>query len=322
MDATDRWKAEALAGHAAHASRFDTLFRRGRIAGAYLFIGPDQSRPDTFAAWLAKAVLCLEPTAPFGPCDRCRSCVQFDAGSHPDLDLVRKPEDRGTIPLDAFIGDAEHRMRAGLCWRIRFAPALSRRKVAVILDADALSDEASNALLKTLEEPPDASAIILVGRTIERQLPTIRSRCQAVRFRPLDPAELPPKPVDAESEAFRRDLAGSLADRTLAGPRLARDVTAWVEAAGKEPAARRERLKQVMEVAIDAYRGQLRRSIEAVQASVQASVQDETLVRLAATLEAIELVDANMNVAMLIDAWTALLEDPRPPQLAKASLFD
>ena len=314
MARRDHWKAEALAGHAAMRARFDTLFRRGRIAGSHLFIGPEEARPEAFTAWLAKALLCLEPTDPFGPCGRCRSCVQFEAGSHPDLELVRKPEDRATIPLEVFVGDADHRMREGLLWRIRFAAALSRRKVAVILDADLLSEEAPSALLKTLEEPPDAAVIILVGRAIERQLPTIRSRCQAARFRPLDPAELRDEPLEPDVEAFHADLARQFAAGPVSGVKLSREVTAWVEAAGKEPAAKRERLKDVFEVAISVYRGLLRNS-------AGDQVEGPTFARLTATLEAIELVDAYAHVAVLIDAWTAAIEAPQSAQLTRASLF-
>jgi len=309
MEAEITVRAETLRGHAAAADRFSLLSRRGRLSGTHLFVGPADARADAFAVRLAKAVLCLEPRDPFDACGRCLACVRFDAGSHPDFELVRKPEDRSTIPLDAFIGDAGHRMREGLCWRILLRPALSRRKVAIILDADHLSDEAANCLLKTLEEPPDHAIIILVGTSVERQLPTIRSRCQVLRFRPLEASERTLSTADPAEEEFYRSLRSRLSARPLHGVELAREVTAWVEAAGKEAPARRARLRGVMETAIGAYRQAMR-----------ASVDDEyALDRLAITLDAIEWIDANLNVAALIDAWTAMLEEPRLSQAAHLS---
>src|SRR4029450_8202547 len=96
-------------------------------------------------------------------------------------------------PLELLIGDAEHRMRAGLCYNIALKPFSARRKVAIIDDADYLNKEGANCLLKTLEEPPPKSLLIMIGTSEQRQVPTIRSRCQIVRFQPLaeeDVAEL------------------------------------------------------------------------------------------------------------------------------------
>ena len=165
-------------------------------------------------------------------------------------------------------------MRQGLCWRILLKPVLGSRKVAVIMDADHFSEEAANCLLKTLEEPPDGAAIILVGTALARQLPTIRSRCQVIRF-----AALPPDVVrrlleretaaagtpfdaatldrcshaadgsltrarlllDPEVTAFRSRLFELLAGRPLHGVDLSRETLAFVEAAGKDAPPRRAR---------------------------------------------------------------------------------
>ncbi|NBW85267.1 MAG: AAA family ATPase [Planctomycetia bacterium] len=169
---------QGIEGHDDVAARFVAAHDRGRIAGSYLFVGPPGVGKAAFALALAKALVCQSPRAGLAACDACASCVQAQAGSHPDIDVVRKPEDRSTIPLEAFIGDTEHRMREGLCWRMLLRPALGGRRVAIILDADHLADEAANSLLKTLEEPPGQSVIILVGTALERQLPTIRSRAR------------------------------------------------------------------------------------------------------------------------------------------------
>ena len=112
---------------------------------------------------------------------------QVAAGSHPDMTWWRNRRGSRNIPLALLIGDNEHRRREGLCHNIALKPYLGGRKVAVIDDADDLNEEGANALLKTLEEPPPRSVLILIGTTPAKQLPTIRSRCQLVRFRPLQP---------------------------------------------------------------------------------------------------------------------------------------
>ena len=284
---------QGIEGHDAVAATFARAEHHGRIAGSYLFIGPPGVGKGAFARALAKSLTCPAPQPGLVACGRCASCVQADAGSHPDIDIVAKPEDRATIPLEALIGDAEHRMREGLCWRILLKPALGGRKVAIVLDADHLTDEAANCLLKTLEEPPAGAVMILVGTGLERQLPTIRSRCQVVRFGPLAPdpvrrlvaEELARRGdetsaatiaaaaaasggsldrarllLDPEVGEFRGRLLELLGHRPLRGVELARELNAIVEAAGKEAPPRRARLAALLDAAVEFYRAALRAS--------------------------------------------------------------
>ena len=282
---------QGIEGHDRVAAAMVAAAAHGRIGGSYLFIGPPGVGKAAFARTLAKALTCLGPAPGLVACGRCRSCVQAEAGSHPDIDVVAKPEDRATIPLESFIGDAAHRMREGLCWRLLLKPAVGGRKVALVLDADHLAEEAANCLLKTLEEPPPGAVIVLVGTSLERQLPTIRSRCQVIRFKPLpvatverlltkelaragdetDPAAIAAAAaasggsldrarllLDAEVGVFRVRLLELLSRRPLAGVALARETTAVVEAAGKEAAPRRARLATVLAAAVEWYRAALR----------------------------------------------------------------
>ena len=124
------------------------------------------------------------------PCGTCEDCVQVDANTHPDLLQVSKPADRAFIPVELLIGERERQMREGLCHDISLRPYSGRRKIAILDDADALNTEGANSLLKTLEEPPPDSLLILIGTNLQRQLPTIRSRCQAIIFRPLNTEQL------------------------------------------------------------------------------------------------------------------------------------
>jgi DNA polymerase III subunit delta' len=284
---------QGIEGHDAAAALFAAAAARGRIAGAYLFIGLPGVGKGAFAQALAASLTCASPQPGLVACGRCGSCLQARAGSHPDIDIVAKPEDRATIPLDTFIGDPEHRMREGLCWRILLKPALGGRKVAIILDADLMADEAANCLLKTLEEPPAGAVIILVGTGLERQLPTIRSRCQVVRFGPLAPdtvrrlvsAELARRGdetdaatiaaaaaasggsldrarllLDPEVGGFRRRLLELLGKRPLRGVELARELSGIVEAAGKEAPPRRTRLAALLDAAVEFYRAAIRQA--------------------------------------------------------------
>ena len=342
---------EGIEGHDEIVAGFARAAARGRVAGAYLFIGEEGVGKATFARRLARVLTCEQAGGDFTACGRCGSCIQAAAESHPDIDIVAKPEERATIPLEAFIGSPEHRMREGLCWRILLRPVIGQRKVAIILDADSISEEGANCLLKTLEEPPDAAVLILVGTALERQLPTIRSRCKVIRFQPLpasvildvltaeDLGDADTRPqaaaaaagslararllVDAEVVAFRRTFFALLAHRPFKGVEAGREITAIMEAAGKEAARRRPRLKLALELAIDFFRASLRLAATGLES------EDPLLARAASawlaaggtseradehlrhTLEALEAVDRNANLGMLIDAWTAVIERPQ-----------
>ena len=344
---------QGIEGHDAVAARFVAAHDRGRIAGSYLFVGPPGVGKGTFALALARALVCDAPQPGLAACGRCASCVQAAAGSHPDIDVVCKPEDRSTIPLESFIGDAEHRMREGLCWRMLLRPALASRRVAIILDADHLADEAANCLLKTLEEPPGQSVIILVGTALERQLPTIRSRCQIIRFRPL-PTDIVRRLVEADARSagaspeaalldacaaaaggsvaqarllldpdmasFRDRLVDLLGRRTLHGVALSRETTALVDAAGKEAPPRRARLRLILGAAVEFFRVAVRagtvgdRPADAVLArgiGTWSGDPEAAATALEHTLDALDAVDRNANLNVLVDAWTSLLEEPR-----------
>jgi len=149
---------------------------------ALLFVGPEGVGKRSFALRLAQALLCERvPEAALDPCGECPGCLQVMAETHPDVLRVAKPEDRQELPI---------RIIRDLCIDLGLKPMSGKRKVAIVDDADDLNDEAANAFLKTLEEPPPGSTLILVGTSAEGQLDTILSRCRVVRFDPLAEPEL------------------------------------------------------------------------------------------------------------------------------------
>jgi DNA polymerase-3 subunit delta' len=279
---------QGIEGHDAVRERFRRALARGRLASSFLFVGPAGIGKRLFAEKLAQALLCPRvPAEDLEPCGTCDSCRQVAARTHPDLMIVEKPPDRSFIPVEAFIGDRDHRMREGLCHDIALKPFMGGRKVAIVDDADALNEEGANALLKTLEEPPPRSVLILIGTLAERQLPTIRSRCQAIRFAPLDLPSvagiLRSRRLVADAEAagrlaafsggsieramaladealwsFRERLLAALARPRLESVPLARETCEFIDAAGKESPPRRARARLAAAFTVDFHRELLR----------------------------------------------------------------
>jgi DNA polymerase-3 subunit delta' len=278
---------QAVEGHDEVTEQFRRALGRGRLASTFLFAGPSGIGKRLFAERLAQALLCPHAGAELNPCGRCDSCVQVVSHTHPDLIIIEKPPEKSDIPVALLIGDKEHRMREGLCHDIALKPFMGGRKIAIIDDADQLNEEGANCLLKTLEEPPPRSVLILIGTSTERQLPTIRSRAQLVRFRPLEPEAVAKILLarglasdEAEAErlaaisdgsveralaladedlwAFRTQLLESLAAPQFASVRLAAALTPFIEAAGKEAPPRRARARQVIGFAVEFYRQLLR----------------------------------------------------------------
>jgi len=271
-------------GHDEVVEQFRRALRRRRLASSFLFVGPEGIGKRTFALTLARALLCRNrPEEMLDPCGECPPCAQVLAGTHPDLEQVARPEDKAFIPLELFIGDKEHRGREGLCHNISLKPYMGGRKLAIIDDADHLNPEGANCLLKTLEEPPPKSMLILIGTSPAKQLPTIRSRCQLIRFRPLSAetvAELliaqglvpdaddarrlarhcdgslqrASELADPELWTFRNTLFQRLAEPVLDSVGFAKAVAGFVDEAGKQAAARRGRFRQVVGFAAEFYR--------------------------------------------------------------------
>jgi DNA polymerase-3 subunit delta' len=186
---------------------FERVVRSGRLAHAYFFAGPAGIGKHLFAVELAKALLCeAPPTSRLEACDTCPACLQVEAGTHPDFFAASRPPESPNMPIEVV---------RELCRDLALKPARGHGKVAILDDADDLDDPitnhaAANAFLKTLEEPPPRSVLLLIGISPERQLSTIISRCQVVRFAPL--------PESLVAELLRSE---GIEDEALVG-RLAR----------------------------------------------------------------------------------------------------
>lgn len=251
-----------------HDRAVDALRRglaQGRLPHAFLFVGPEGIGKRSFADVFAQALLCERvPEAELDPCGVCPSCLQSTAGTHPDVHRVSRPEDKHELSI---------KLIRDLTLDLGLKPINGRRKVAIIDDADSLNDEAANAFLKTLEEPPPGSVLILIGTSTEAQLDTIISRCRVLRFDPLPEADLAHVLLDrgvtddpAEAarlahladgsvsrargladptlDSFRRALIDNLADpRGFDAPALSRRLEAYIKEAGKESALQRDRAR-------------------------------------------------------------------------------
>lgn len=182
---------EHFRGHEPVRLQFQRALQRGRLAHGFLFAGPPGVGKRTFARNLAQSLLCERTTdEQLNACLTCPNCKRFSAGTHPDYYEIACPEGKKSIPIELFVGDEDHRGRQGLCYELSLKPMSSSRKIAIIDDAHLMQAEAANSLLKTLEEPPASSLIVLITDLEESILPTIRSRTQMVRFSRLSDADL------------------------------------------------------------------------------------------------------------------------------------
>jgi len=153
------------------AERLRRSLEGGRLAHAYLFVGPRGSGKMAMATTLAQALNCSE--AHHDACGRCKSCQDIEKGAHPDVHMVR-PESKSRFILVSAIRELEN--------ALVLKPAVGRMKVAIVVDAERMNPAAQNAFLKTLEEPPARTLILLLTTEPQSLLPTILSRCLRVSF--------------------------------------------------------------------------------------------------------------------------------------------
>ena len=207
-----------LRGHAEQHEMFRRAIARGRLSQAYLFVGPDGIGKQQFARRLAQCLLCQSPGEDqLEACGQCVGCRPFLASAHPDFLFVGCPEGKRELPIELMVGSKERRGQEGLCHDLSIRPLAGSRKVAIIDDADLMNEASANALLKTLEEPPERAMLFLIGSNLDAILPTIRSRCQLVRFAPLSAADIADLLVEQDLVPSREEaqFAAALSEGSL-----------------------------------------------------------------------------------------------------------
>jgi len=168
---------EDLIGQEPVRTTLENAIRTGRLAHGYIFAGQRGTGKTTVARILARCLNCIKgPTAQ--PCGECASCLEITAGNSPDV-----------IEIDAASNRGINEMRE-LRENVRYRPARDRYKVFIIDEAHQITNEAFNALLKTLEEPPEWAVFVLCTTEVHKIPNTIASRCQQFSFRSVQFDEL------------------------------------------------------------------------------------------------------------------------------------
>src|SRR5918993_726980 len=168
-----------IAGHDHLKELIARAALRGTLPPSLIFAGPSGVGKSMMALALAQFVNCLSPVGE-DACGECASCRRILRGVHADV-LRIEPGDTGSIKID--------QIREAID-RAAYRPFEGRRRVVIIDRAEQMVVNAQDAILKTLEEPPNASTFILVTDTPDTLLPTIRSRCQRLRFGRLSPGDV------------------------------------------------------------------------------------------------------------------------------------
>jgi DNA polymerase III delta' subunit len=219
---------------------------RGQPHHAYLLTGPHGVGKELLARLFAQAANCEVEDLSARPCGVCAACRGIARGTYPDVQWVMPLAEliaRGKVSRADVEGAASREIRVDevreLSRSLSFAPVRGRRKIAIVTPADALNERAQNTVLKTLEEPPQATSFVLVTAQPDQLLATVRSRCARVQLMPLSAeliaARLVQGGVPADEAKERAQRAGGSLGRALgmSGDELsrARTILTGVEAA-------------------------------------------------------------------------------------------
>ena len=168
-----------IIGHEDIVKHFKSSIELGKVSHAYILNGEKGSGKKTLAAVVAKSLQCESGEA--DPCGTCKSCLQAESGNQPDIIWVTH-EKPNVISVDE--------IRTQILNDIELKPYSSRYKIYIVPDAQLMNTQAQNAILKTLEEPPEYAIIMLLTNNVDKFLPTIISRCIVLNFRPVEPLHM------------------------------------------------------------------------------------------------------------------------------------
>lgn len=166
-----------IIGHEKQIRALKNSIKKGTISHSYLFEGEEGLGKKTVAYAFAKSLLCERGQDE--PCNACSSCIKFDSSNHPDFKIISPTND--TIPIKEIVN---------LVKDISIIPFESNRKIYIIDNCHNMRLESQNALLKTLEEPPEYVTIILITSEKDKIIPTILSRCQIIKFYSLENSKI------------------------------------------------------------------------------------------------------------------------------------
>ena len=172
-------KFKELIGNNEIKESLKKILNSNNISHSYMFIGTKGIGKEKFAKEFAKGILCLNDTNK--PYESCKSCVSFSDNNNPDFYEIGLADDENSIKIDT-IRDMQK--------KIQELPIISNRKVYIIDDSEFMTKDAQNCLLKTLEEPPKFTTIILIVSNESKILNTIKSRCLKIYFKDINEREL------------------------------------------------------------------------------------------------------------------------------------
>ncbi len=179
---------EDIIGNQQVKEELTKIIEEEKILHSYMFVGIEGIGKQMIAKKFAQMILCTNGGRK--GCNTCKSCIEFTSNNNPDF-LYIEP-DGNNIKIEQI---------RYLQRKIQEKPIISNRKVYIINDADKMTTEAQNCLLKTLEEPPEYSTIILIGSNQNLFLNTIKSRCMIISFKPIE-TELIKKYLEEKYEMF------------------------------------------------------------------------------------------------------------------------
>ena len=168
---------EKIIGNDDNKKLLENTVRSNNVLHSYLFFGTEGIGKKIFAKEFSKMILCNSKDEK--PCNKCKSCIEIDSNNNPDFFVIEP--DGGSIKIEQI-----RQMQKSILEK----PIESNKKVYIINDAETMTKEAQNCMLKTLEEPQDFIVIILIASNENNILPTVKSRCTKIFFRNLDDADI------------------------------------------------------------------------------------------------------------------------------------
>ncbi|CCY58559.1 putative uncharacterized protein [Clostridium sp. CAG:632] len=163
-----------VVGHESIIGHFKSSIEQGKVAHAYLIHGEKGTGKKMLAGLFAKTLQC--EAGGTDPCGTCRSCIQCDSGNQPDIIWVTHEK-----PTVISVDDIREQVNNDIIIK----PYSSRYKIYIIPEAELMNPQAQNALLKTIEEPPEYAIIMLLTNNLDKMLPTILSRCITLNLKPV-----------------------------------------------------------------------------------------------------------------------------------------